>query len=175
MRGKLVTLTAILIAFLLGTAAMYVYNENKDDNIITVQNANKETTGVIKCSNDIKVDETGVSTAVGEIYDATVTIQNYRDDAKLQSSGSGFIYKKGDKYGYIMTNHHVIEDASKVVITLSNDDQVEAKILGSDKYLDLAVLRIDAKYVKQVAKIGTSEKSNVGDTVITVGTPIGYE
>ena len=115
MRGKLVILATILVAFLLGTVAMYVYNENKDDEIITVKNGNKETTGVIKCSNDIKVDETGVSTAVGEIYDATVTIQDYKND-KLIASGSGFVYKKDDKYGYILTNHHVISNAEKVII-----------------------------------------------------------
>lgn len=175
MRGRLITLGMVLCAFLIGGGAMYYYNENKEDNTITIKDVDKTTTTVIKCSDDLKLDETGVSLAVGEIFDATVTIQNYQANGKLQSSGSGFIYKKDDKYGYIMTNHHVIEDASKVIITLSNDDQVEAEILGSDKYLDLAVLRIDSKHVKQVAKIGSSESSNVGDTIITVGTPVGYE
>ena len=173
MRGKLIYFSSIVIAFILGIVFINYYDSNKNETVVVKDN--KTGTGVIKCSNDIKIDESGVSVAVGEIFDATITIQNYRADGKLQSSGSGFIYKKDDKYGYIMTNHHVIENASRVVITLSNDDQVEAKILGSDKYLDLAVLRIDVGHVKAVAKIGNSEKSNVGDTIITVGTPIGYE
>ncbi len=103
-----------------------------------------------------------------------MTIQNYQGNT-LISSGSGFIYKKDDKYGYIMTNHHVVNKGTKLVITLSNDEQIEGTVLGSDQYLDLAAVRIDAKYVTQVATIGNSEKSNVGDTVFTVGTPVGYE
>ena len=61
------------------------------------------------------------------------------------------------------------------MVTLSNDEQVEAEVLGSDQYLDLAVIKIDEKYVTQVATIGTSEESEVGDTIFTVGTPVGYE
>ena len=171
MRGKLVILASLLVAFLGGGAAMYFMSSN---NQIITNNTTTHTTGVIKCSNDITIDESGISTAVGEIYDATVTIQDYKND-KLIASGSGFVYKKDDKYGYILTNHHVISGADKIMITMSNDDLVEGEVLGSDEYLDLAVVRIDAKYVTQVAKIGSSENSNLGDTVITVGSPVGYE
>lgn len=171
MRGKLVIIGSLLVAFAGGGATMYYLNENTST---TPVSSTTPTTGVIKCSNDIKVDETGVSTAVGKIYDATVTLQNYSND-KLISSGSGFVYKKDDKYGYILTNHHVIDSSEKVIITFSNDDQAEGKVLGSDQYLDLAVVRVDVSHVTQVATIGTSEKSNVGDTIITVGSPVGYE
>ena len=133
-----------------------------------------QTTGVVKCSNDMKLDETGIATSVGKIYDATVTIQNYQN-GRLTSSGSGFIYKKEGEYAYILTNHHVIEDATKLLITLSNDDQIEGETLGSDPYLDLAVVRVSSEKVSLVATLGKSEESNVGDTVFTVGTPIGYE
>lgn len=174
MREKLINLIALALVFVLGgTFTYYVVLDGGKTTVIT-QNAPSSTTGVIQCSNDITIDETGISAAVGKIYDATVTIQNYQG-SKLYSSGSGFIYKKDDNYGYIMTNHHVIEDASRIVITLSNDQQIEGEVLGSDPYLDLAVVRIDAEYVTQVATIGNSEDSNLGDTVFTVGTPVGYE
>ena len=175
MRGKIITLTTVLMAFLLGGGAMYYYEEVYDNNkSVGTTNQTTYTTGVIKCSNDITIDETGISTAVGKIYDATVTIQNYKNN-KLSSSGSGFIYKKDDNYAYIMTNHHVIENADKVIITLSNDDQVEGTVTGSDEYLDLAVVKIDNKNVTQVATLGNSENTNLGDTVFTVGSPVGYE
>ena len=174
MRGKIVSIVALVLAFTLGGGVMY-YLTSKNDNTKTIVTTSKaEGTGIVKCSNEIKIDESGVSLAVGEIYDATVTIQNYKND-RLTGSGTGFVYKKGEKYAYVMTNHHVIENADKVIITFSNDDQVEGKVLGSDKYLDVAVVRIDAKSVKAVAKIGSSENSNVGDTIITVGSPVGYE
>lgn len=174
MRGKIITLTMMLVTFLLGGGTMYYLMNETDISTITTNKTQTPTTGVIKCSDDITIDESGISTAVGEIYDATVTIQNYKND-KLMSSGSGFIYKKDETYGYIMTNHHVIDGADKVIITLSNDDQVEGKVTGSDEYLDLAVVKIDASKVIKVAKLGNSENSNLGDTIITVGSPVGYE
>lgn len=173
MRGKLLTLITLLVAFLLGGGTMYYFLEQRD-NIIFENKTATQTTGVVKCNSDITIDETGISTAVGEIYDATVTIQNYKND-KLISSGSGFVYKKDGTYGYIMTNHHVIEGAEKIIITFSNDDQVEGKVTGSDEYLDLAVVKVDADNITAVAKLGNSNNSNVGDTVITVGSPVGYE
>lgn len=174
MRGKLLLLVTLLVAFLLGGGTMYYLIEEYGDNTITISKELTQTTGVIKCGNDITIDETGISLAIGEIYDATVTIQNYKNN-KLISSGSGFVYKKDETYGYIMTNHHVIDGADKVIITFSNDDQIEGTVTGSDEYLDLAVIKIDASKVTQVATLGNSENSILGDTVITVGSPVGYE
>jgi len=174
MREKFVYFLMLVLAFIIGGGFTYyvVLDEVKASNVTL--NQPTETTGVIKCSNDITIDETGISTAVGKVYDATVTIQNYQKK-KISSSGSGFIYRKDDNYGYIMTNHHVIDKAEKLVITLSTDEQIEGTVLGSDQYLDLAVVRIDKKHVSQIATLGSSENSEVGDTIFTVGTPVGYE
>ena len=174
MREKTINLLLIIGAFVIGGFFNYYIINDGNNATIAVRNQPTETTGVIKCSNNIKIDETGISTAVGKIYDATVTIQNYQGNT-IASSGSGFIYKKDDRYGYIMTNHHVVNKSSKLIVTLSNDEQIEGTVLGSDQYLDLAIVRIDAKYVTQVAIIGNSESTNVGDTIFTVGTPVGYE
>ena len=180
MREKLVKFLSILllvaVAGGIGGYATYYFmqDEIKESNQIINQTTN--TTGVVKCNSDITIDETGIAPAVGEIYDATVTLQNYQN-GRLASSGSGFIYKKDEdsKYAYVLTNHHVVEGTDKLLVTLSSDDQVEGTVLGSDRYMDLAVVRIDGDLVKQVAKIGNSEESNVGDTVFTVGTPLGNE
>lgn len=176
MRGKIFILGSILVSFLLGGTTMYYLIENNQDKNYIIENSPTNTTGVIKCDNEITIDETGISTAIGEIYDATVTIQNYQKN-KLASSGSGFVYKKDESFAYIMTNHHVIDgsDNNKVVITLSNDDQIEGEVTGSDEYLDLAVVKVEKSKITQVAKLGNSENSIVGDTVITVGSPVGYE
>ena len=56
-----------------------------------------------------------------------------------------------------------------------NDEEVEAKVVGGDEYLDIAVLTIDKNKVLKVATIGSSENVSVGDTVFTVGSPMGYE
>lgn len=178
MREKIINMAKVLVIVLVGFGVgggfTYYLLEDKLEASTTIIENKSETTGIVKCNSDITIDETGISTAVGKIYDATVTIQNYQREV-LASTGSGFIYKKGNKYAYVLTNYHVIEGTDKLVITLSSDDQVEGKVLGGDKYLDLAVVRIDATNVKQVATIGNSEDSNVGDTVFTVGSPVGYD
>lgn len=178
MRERLVKFLCLLLIIVgAGSGGGYItyhFLEERLSESNTIVEKTTNTTGVVKCSSDMKLDETGISTSVGKIYDATVTIQNYQN-GRLSSSGSGFIYKKTEQYAYLLTNHHVVEDATKLLITLSSDDQVEGELLGSDPYLDLAVVRISSEKVTLVAKIGSSEDSNIGDTVFTVGTPIGYE
>lgn len=174
MRGKIIIFIGILCSFLLGGGTMYCLVEANDDEVGSVISESTYSTGVIKCGSEVTIDETGISLAVGEIYDATVTVENYQKN-KLVSTGSGFVYKKDGTYGYIMTNHHVIDGAEEVVITLANDERVTGKVTGSDEYLDLAVIKIDVDKVISVANIGNSEDSNLGDTVFTVGTPVGYE
>lgn len=172
MREKILNLLLIVIVFIGGGVFGYYY-VNHDEKVVYI-NQSTDTTGVIKCDSEFTVDESGISLAVGEIYDATVTIQNYKNNT-LYSSGSGFVYKKDDKYGYILTNHHVIDGNTGIKVTMSNDDVVDGKVLGSDEYLDLAVVQVDVSSITQVAKIGNSASVNLGDTVFTVGTPVSYE
>lgn len=128
----------------------------------------------------IKKDETmiyeknSLAPAVKKIYDAVTVIQSYNNDS-IMETGTGFIYKVDDKYGYILTNEHVLENANIIKVTLTNEEEEKAEILGKDEYLDLAVLRIDKKDITLVANIGSSEKAKLGDTVFTVGTPLGYD
>lgn len=118
-------------------------------------------------------EKTSLNNSISKIYKATVYIENYKNDL-LKNKGTGFIYKKDNKYAYILTNEHVIEDNTNVKIVLYNDLEIEAKVLGMDEYLDLAVLSIDKKYAKQIAIIGKSEESKLGDTIFLVGSPLGY-
>ena len=132
MREKFLFLLILLAACGITSGATYYMINNSGDSVI-IQST--DTTGVIKCNNEIKIDETGIATSVGKIYDATVTIQSYQNN-KVYSTGSGFVYKKDAKYGYIMTNHHVIDGNQGLKITMSNDDVVDGEVLGSDEYLD---------------------------------------
>lgn len=119
-------------------------------------------------------EKTSLKAAIDKIYDAVVLVQIYNDD-QLKSTGSGFVYKVDNKYGYILTNEHVVSDAKTIKVVMSNDEETEAETLGSDEYLDLAVLRIDKDKVKQVANIGKSEDISLGDTIFAVGAPMGYD
>ena len=177
MRERIIKFVGLLLVVAAGSGGGYItysFLENEVSESGKKVEQATQTTGVVKCSSDMKLDETGIATSVGKIYDAAVTIQNYQN-GRLTSSGSGFVYKKEGEYAYILTNHHVIEDATKLLITLSSDDQIEGETLGSDPYLDLAVVRVSSEKISLVATLGKSEDSNIGDTVFTVGTPIGYE
>jgi serine protease Do len=84
--------------------------------------------------------------------------------------GSGFIV---DKSGYIITNAHVIENAARITVKLDSGDEYEARLVGSDDLTDLAVLKIEAGRELPVAVIGDSDKAQVGDWVLAIGSPFG--
>lgn len=164
MRGKIFNTILIIMAFFLGaagTVAVYKFIPNEE---IVVNRS--ETCVTITETDTIK-------TSVNKIYDAVFLIQ-----AKSQtgsSTGSGFAYKKDDKYAYIITNEHVISGAKTVNIVNSSGEIYEAKILGSDTYADIAVLSTDVKNVNKIAEIGDSSKIELGDTIFTVGSPLGEQ
>ena len=87
----------------------------------------------------------------------------------VRGIGSGLIF---DKKGYILTNHHVIEGAKKIAVTLTNGKIFEGKILGSHKSLDIAILKINAQNLP-TAKLGDSDKLRVGQRVFAIGNPLG--
>ena len=127
-----------------------------------------------KTEKEVTITDKGIADAVDKLYDATVIVEVGTKD-KISGWGSGFVYKTDDKYGYVLTNHHVISGATKIVLIRSDDKEIEGTVLGSDEYLDLAVVRINKSDVIDTAKIGTSENSKLGDTVFTIGSPLGYE
>jgi len=92
-------------------------------------------------------------------------------DLEAQSTGSGFIVSSD---GYIATNAHVVDDASEVTVRLSDRREFKAKVIGSDKRSDVALLKIDAKDLPRVA-IGDPDKLKVGEWVVAIGKPFGLE
>ena len=112
--------------------------------------------------------------SIDKVYDSVVYIESLKNGNTI-GSGSGFVYKKDDNSGYILTNYHVIDGCDEVYITNIKGETVDAKILGADEYTDIAVLKIDEEDVLQVAEFGSSEETNLGDTVFTVGSPLGKD
>ena len=88
-------------------------------------------------------------------------------------SGSGFVW---DNQGHIITNYHVIRDASRAIVTLANGEDYEAKLVGIAKEKDLAVLRIEAPArALQPIPVGTSQDIRVGQAVYAIGNPFGLD
>jgi serine protease Do len=86
--------------------------------------------------------------------------------------GSGFIV---DKSGYILTNFHVVEDASRIAVRLESGEEFIASIVGSDVETDLAVLKINAGRDLPIVKLGDSNGAQVGDWVLAIGSPFGLD
>jgi Do/DeqQ family serine protease len=94
-----------------------------------------------------------------------------RERAQPQiSAGSGVIVDAGK--GYVLTNHHVIANAEEILVTLKDRRSFMAKLVGSDKGTDIALLQIEARRLTAVA-IGDSDKLRVGDYVVAIGNPFG--
>jgi S1-C subfamily serine protease len=86
--------------------------------------------------------------------------------------GSGVIYRSD---GYIITNHHVIENANSVEVRLANGDVLEAEVVGSDELNDIAVVKVEAGELPAINLRGGDEPLVVGETVIAIGSPFGLD
>src|SRR5699024_1150723 len=98
------------------------------------------------------------------------------NDINEAGTGSGVIYKLTDKSAYIVTNHHVVEQADVVEVILNDETNIEADLLGSDIFTDLAVLRAPRAEIQidHAIEMGTSSNVKVGEPVIAIGNPLGH-
>ena len=90
---------------------------------------------------------------------------------EAQSLGSGFIISSD---GYVLTNNHVVADADEIMVRLSDRSEFQAKVVGTDPRTDVALLKIDGKNLPTV-KLGDSEKLKVGEWVLAIGSPFGFD
>lgn len=92
-------------------------------------------------------------------------------ESEGESLGSGFLISAD---GFILTNHHVVADASRIIVRMQDGSEKEARLIGSDPRSDLALLQIDGNGLPSV-KIGSSESLKVGEWVLAIGAPFGFE
>lgn len=107
--------------------------------------------------------------AVVEITTEYVQTGDYMQQYVSSGAGSGVIVSED---GYIITNNHVIEDATQITVTTTDGTSYEAKLVGRDDQLDVALLKIDASGLT-VASFGDSDAVNLGETVVAIGNPLG--
>ena len=93
------------------------------------------------------------------------------EPAEVKSLGSGFIISED---GFIMTNHHVVKDASEILVRLSDRRELVAKLIGSDERSDIALLKVEADHLP-VVEIGDSSHLKVGEWVLAIGSPFGFD
>nr|WP_244862344.1 trypsin-like peptidase domain-containing protein [Streptococcus thoraltensis] len=189
------TLTTIIVALISGLlgAFMLLYFSG---NLTTSWNGSQQKT---KTSNVVYNNTTDTTKAAKKVQDAVVSVINYQknsnsslndlysqvfggdekknstDDLSVYSEGSGVIYKKQGGSAYVVTNNHVIDGAENIEIMLSDGTKVVGELVGSDTYSDLAVVKISDKKVSTVAEFANSDKLNVGEIAIAMGSPLGTE
>ncbi len=144
------------------------------ENLTTIVEGLRETSKI----QTAQIDTSRVMTPA-EVYAANVqstvgittsTNVNYWGfQSTTAASGSGFIISDD---GYILTNHHVIEDSNRITVALYDGVAYDAKLIGFDESNDIAVLKVDAEGLAPVI-LGDSDNLNVGDSVIAIGNPLG--
>ncbi|MBP5399064.1 MAG: Do family serine endopeptidase [Alphaproteobacteria bacterium] len=102
--------------------------------------------------------------------EAAALLDTSSESDKRQALGSGFII---DEAGFIITNYHVIENASTINVVLFDNTEVEAEVIGGDEKTDLALIKIDPPYKLQKAIFGNSDELRIGDWVLAIGNPFG--
>ena len=107
----------------------------------------------------------------GQIPGMPPGYQGRQREYKSQSLGSGFIISAD---GYILTNAHVIDNADEVTVKLTDKREFKAKVLGTDKRTDVALIKIEATNLP-VVKLGDPNKLKVGEWVVAIGSPFGFE
>ena len=165
-----------------------------DEAVSSAQAANT-TSSVQSTSLDVTTD---VSETVANVQDSVVSVVNMTEsvstydlfgftsptqessatdatELETSSEGSGVVYKVDGDSAYVVTNNHVIDGADAINIIMSDGTQVEAEVVGSDPWTDLAVLKISSDVVTTVAEFGDSESLKVGEPAIAIGSPLGSE
>ncbi len=111
-----------------------------------------------------------------------VQYRDYFNNVQVsEGAGSGVIFNIDENYMYIMTNNHVIEEASELLIELSEDTMVDAEVVGRDAMTDLAIIKakrsdipLESMSSLKPVVLGDSDKVKVGEKAIAIGNPLGY-
>lgn len=158
----------VILLFATSFLSYKVYELNQKINAIKTPT---QTTDVSKVVSEFETDVTRV---VNQVNDKVVSVVQYQANM-LSGSGTGVIYKIDDEAVYVITNHHVIEDAKQIVVRLAKGQEEEAELVGSDVYTDLALLKIKTNHKLEPFTLGDSSLVSVGEFVVAIGSPLGVE
>ena len=150
-----------------GTSNDSVFNDNQNKDktyTTTMKSANSAIHSVVTVENDTSDDRTSAE-------------KETQEAGKENELGSGVVYKKVGDSIFIMTNAHVVGDKKEQKITYGNDDYSIGKVIGTDKYSDIAVVKAKVKSDSKVKpiKIGDSSTLVLGEPIIVVGNPLGVD
>lgn len=156
-------LAVLLFGSVIGGAATYEHMDSRIDSL-QQQVENVETQ-----EKTIYINQSTRSSLTDIFRKVDQSVVSVRAIGTEDSQGSGFIYSEN---GYIVTNQHVVENANRVQVAFSDGETVNAKMVGTDLYTDLAVIKVDRKRLEPL-ELGNSSEVEVGQRAIAVGNPFG--
>ena len=144
--------------------------KTEDGSKVVFQEIERTTDNGSQASYAVEDVAASVADSVVEITTEVVSTNSFMGQYISQGAGSGVIFTTD---GYIVTNHHVIDGANNVNVTLRNGTSYSAKIVGDDPKTDLALLKIEASGLTPAVLMSDSDKLKVGQTAIAIGNPLG--
>ncbi len=144
--------------------------QTEDGSKVVFQEIERSTDIGSQASYAVEDVAAAVADSVVEITTEVVTTNSFFGQYISNGAGSGVVFTTD---GYIVTNHHVIDGASKINVTLRNGTSYSAKVIGDDAKTDLALLKIDATGLTPAVLVADSDKLKVGQTAIAIGNPLG--
>lgn len=158
----------LLVVASLGMNVFLFTKVNKSSSSGSSSNKNATVENV---NYDVKSSTTDV---IEKVNSSVVGVLVYANGT-ASGSGSGVVYRVDGKTAYIITNAHVVNGATDVQVVFSNKESVNATIVGSDTYSDIAVLKLTADFDMTAIKCGDSSLLDQGETVLAIGSPLGIE
>lgn len=158
----------LLVVASLGMNVFLFTKVNKSSSSGSSSNKNATVENV---NYDVKSSTTDV---IEKVNSSVVGVLVYANGT-ASGSGSGVVYRVDGKTAYIITNTHVVSGATDVQVVFSNKESVNATIVGSDTYSDIAVLKLTADFDMTAIKCGDSSLLDQGETVLAIGSPLGIE
>ena len=146
--------------------------EDKDNQQITVNAISKAKDAVVSIVNYQSNSNNNLESILGGNSRRSGSDSSDSGELKAASSGSGVIYKKVGNTAYIVTNNHVVSGAKKLSVILSDGTNVNAEVVGTDVWTDLAVLKISGDNVATTMDFADSDKIAVGETAFAIGSPL---
>ena len=146
--------------------------EDKDNQQITVNAISKAKDAVVSIVNYQSNSNNNLESILGGNSRRSGSDSSTSGELKPASSGSGVIYKKSGNTAYVVTNNHVVNGAKKLSVILSDGTNVNAEVVGTDVWTDLAVLKISADNVTTTMDFADSDKIAVGETAFAIGSPL---
>ena len=146
--------------------------EDKDNQQITVNAISKAKDAVVSIVNYQSNSNNNLESILGGNSMKSGSDSSNSSELKPASSGSGVIYKKSGNTAYVVTNNHVVNGAKKLSVILSDGTNVNAEVVGTDVWTDLAVLKIKGDNVTTTMDFADSDKIAVGETAFAIGSPL---